>query len=69
MSHGQQPSLTFLRVVLTSEIHQKKIDNLHTMCIMYILRVYNVLEDFYVFSNNILCISATFEQKDKENTE
>ena len=35
---------------------------------MYMLCVYRVFEDFYVFSNNILCISATFNQKNLVNT-
>ena len=43
--------------------------NLHTMCTVCICYVFTVSEDFSVFSNNILSISATFDQKCTVNTQ
>ena len=46
--------------------------NLHTMytvCICYVLCVYHALEDFHLFSNDIPCILASFEKRNKANTE
>ena len=41
--------------------------NLHIVCIEC---VYSVFEDFYLFSNKIQCISATFDQETYQvNTE
>ena len=44
----------------------KEAINLHTMCIACVCYV---IEHFYVFSNNIRCLSATFEQKHSKHRE